>query len=60
MVCDLNNDSRSDMFAPKECAGNAEAKRYGGIYDNVVGPEGGRMIAGEILKILNKSWRENE
>jgi sugar phosphate isomerase/epimerase len=27
LVCDLNNDSRSDMFAPKECAGNAEAKR---------------------------------
>lgn len=27
MVCDLNNDARSDMFAPKECAGNPEAKR---------------------------------
>lgn len=27
LVCDLNNDSRSDMFAPKECHGNAEKKR---------------------------------
>lgn len=27
LVCDLNNDSRSDMFAPKSCHGNAEAKR---------------------------------
>jgi sugar phosphate isomerase/epimerase len=27
LVCDLNNDSRSDGFAPKECAGNADKKR---------------------------------
>ncbi len=27
LVCDLNNDSRSDMFAPEDCAGNAEKKR---------------------------------
>ncbi len=27
LVCDLNNDSRSDMFAPTDCAGNAEKKR---------------------------------
>ncbi|MDD5677754.1 MAG: sugar phosphate isomerase/epimerase [Kiritimatiellae bacterium] len=27
LVCDPNNDSRSDAFAPKACAGNAEAKR---------------------------------
>lgn len=27
LVCDPNNDSRSDMFAPKSCHGNAEAKR---------------------------------
>ena len=27
LVCDLNNDSRSDMFAPQDCAGNAEKKR---------------------------------
>lgn len=27
LVCDLNNDSRSDAFAPAECAGNAEKKR---------------------------------
>ncbi len=27
LVCDPNNDSRSDMFAPKSCAGNPEAKR---------------------------------
>ena len=27
LVCDLNNDSRSDGFAPAECAGNAEKKR---------------------------------
>ena len=27
LVCDLNNDSRSDGFAPKECAGDPEKKR---------------------------------
>ena len=27
LVCDLNNDSRSDGFAPKECEGNADKKR---------------------------------
>jgi sugar phosphate isomerase/epimerase len=27
LVCDLNNDSRSDMFAPEDCAGNADKKR---------------------------------
>lgn len=27
LVCDLNNDSRSDGFAPAQYAGNAEAKR---------------------------------
>jgi sugar phosphate isomerase/epimerase len=27
LVCDLNDDSRSDGFAPKECAGDPEAKR---------------------------------
>ncbi|MBC8482047.1 MAG: sugar phosphate isomerase/epimerase [Planctomycetes bacterium] len=27
LVCDLNNDSRSDGFAPADCAGDAEKKR---------------------------------
>jgi sugar phosphate isomerase/epimerase len=27
LVCDPNDDSRSDMFAPPECAGDAEKKR---------------------------------
>lgn len=27
LVCDLNSDSRSDMFAPAECAGHPEKKR---------------------------------
>ena len=27
LVCDLNNDSRSDMFAPDNCKGKAGAKR---------------------------------
>ena len=27
LVCDPNNDARSDAFAPARCAGNAEAKR---------------------------------
>ncbi len=31
LVCDPNNDSRSDAFAPASCAGNAEAKRAWGI-----------------------------
>ena len=31
LVCDPDNDSRSDAFAPVDCAGNAEAKRAWGI-----------------------------
>lgn len=31
LVCDPNNDSRSDMFAPDHLAGNAEGKRTWGI-----------------------------
>ena len=31
LVCDPNNDSRSDMFAPDHLAGNAEGKRAWGI-----------------------------
>jgi sugar phosphate isomerase/epimerase len=27
LVCDPNNDARSDVFAPRECAGDAEKKR---------------------------------
>lgn len=27
LVCDLNNDSRSDVFAPDHCAGDVEKKR---------------------------------
>ena len=27
LVCDPNNDSRSDLFAPDDCAGDAEKKR---------------------------------
>ena len=27
LVCDLNNDSRSDVFAPADCAGDSEKKR---------------------------------
>jgi len=27
LVCDLNNDTRSDLFAPPACKGDAEAKR---------------------------------
>ena len=27
LVCDLNNDTRSDIFSPADCAGNAEKKR---------------------------------
>ncbi len=27
LVCDLNNDARSDMFAPADCAGDAQKKR---------------------------------
>jgi sugar phosphate isomerase/epimerase len=27
LTCDLNNDQRSDAFAPKECSGDPEAKR---------------------------------
>jgi sugar phosphate isomerase/epimerase len=31
LICDPNNDSRSDMFAPAELAGNAEGKRQWAI-----------------------------
>jgi len=27
LVCDLNNDGRTDAFAPADCAGNAEKQR---------------------------------
>ncbi len=27
LVCDLNDDGRSDVFAPRECAGDSEKKR---------------------------------
>jgi len=27
LVCDLNNDGRSDVFAPQDCAGDAEKQR---------------------------------
>jgi len=31
LVCDPNNDSRSDGFAPADCAGNADKKRAFGV-----------------------------
>lgn len=31
LICDPNNDSRSDGFAPANCAGNAEKKRQYGV-----------------------------
>jgi sugar phosphate isomerase/epimerase len=31
LICDPNNDSRSDAFAPKDCAGDPEKKRQFGI-----------------------------
>ncbi|NIA16902.1 MAG: TIM barrel protein [Planctomycetes bacterium] len=31
LVCDPNNDSRSDGFAPADCAGDAEKKRAWGV-----------------------------
>ncbi len=31
LVCDLNNDSRSDAFAPADCAGDPEKKRQWAI-----------------------------
>lgn len=31
LICDLNNDCRSDAFAPSDCAGNPEKKRQWAI-----------------------------
>ena len=31
LICDPNNDSRSDVFAPKDCAGDPEKKRQYGV-----------------------------
>ncbi len=31
LICDPNNDSRSDGFAPADCAGDAEKKRQHGV-----------------------------
>ena len=31
LICDLNNDCRSDGFAPADCAGNADKKRQYGV-----------------------------
>ncbi len=33
LVCDPNDDARSDMFAPKDCRGNAEKKRKWAIQE---------------------------
>lgn len=32
----------------------------GGVYDNVVGPEGGQIIVEETVKVLNELWPESE
>ena len=33
LVCDPNDDARSDIFAPKSCKGNAQAKRKWAIQE---------------------------
>jgi sugar phosphate isomerase/epimerase len=50
LVCDPNDDSRSDMFAPENCAGDAEAKRQWAI-DTM--KQTARAAANMEIKVVN-------
>ena len=49
------NDKWAGGYLPSERA--VANKGYGGsVYDNEVGPDGGRMIVEETIKVLNELW----
>ncbi len=50
LVCDPNNDSRSDMFAPKNCHGNAEKKRKWAINEMMNSARAAKNIG---VKVVN-------
>ena len=49
LVCDPNGDSRSDCFAPAECAGNPEAKREWGIRCMKAGAKAARNLGVKVV-----------
>jgi len=50
LVCDLNDDARSDGFAPASCAGNADRKREGAIQSM---KDSARAAANMGVKVVN-------
>ena len=49
LVCDLNNDSRSDAFAPADCAGDAEKKRAWAVETMKNAPKAAKNLGIDIV-----------
>ncbi len=49
LICDPNNDSRSDMFAPAELAGNAEGKRQWAIEQMKLAAKAAKNLGIEVV-----------
>ncbi len=49
LVCDPNDDSRSDCFAPKDCVGNAEAKRRWAIETMKVSAKAAKNLGVQVV-----------
>jgi sugar phosphate isomerase/epimerase len=49
LVCDLNNDSRSDMFAPKPCHGDAAKKRAWAIQEMKYSAQAAKNIGVDVV-----------
>ena len=49
LICDLNNDSRSDMFAPPELAGNAEGKRQWAVQQMKYSAQAAKNLGIEVV-----------
>jgi len=49
LVCDPNNDSRSDAFAPQECAGDAEKKRAWGVASMKAAAKAARNLGVDVV-----------
>ncbi len=49
LVCDLNNDARSDMFAPKPCHGSAEKKRDWAIQEMKYSAQAAKNIGVDVV-----------
>ena len=49
LICDLNNDARSDMFAPPELAGNAEGKRKWAVQQMKYAAQAAKNLGVEVV-----------